>query len=179
MKKVILIFLASVLVIIVSVFVRHYFISSFYRKHLISETISGPLLFRNDAGSINLMELKGKYILLYFWNPAGEGDGESLEKYREMCSIGLLKTDSRIRTFTVQCDPDSAPGTTEAASPETGGIPVPALSLSENSMLEQLKINALPTVLIIGPEWEIKFRGSSLDAALKCMGALTYETGAG
>jgi hypothetical protein len=123
---------------------------------------------------IDLMQFKGKYIVLYMGDSTDKDYEKGLEKYGKMCNSRPLNTDDRVKMFAVRCNPENVSGTVETVSPEANGMPVPTLSLNENNLLEQLKVNELPTVLMISPEWKIIFRGSSLGAAYKCLVSLTY-----
>ncbi|MDR1339243.1 MAG: thioredoxin family protein [Prevotellaceae bacterium] len=133
-------------------------------------------MFRGDAGDLDISQWKGKYVVLYFLDStSGKESKDGHKKFRKICD-SRIKSDERVKIASVRCNPS---GTVETASREADDIHVPILSLNENNLLDQLKINELPTVLIIGPEWEVNFRGSSLDAAYKCILALTYAIGEG
>jgi hypothetical protein len=72
MKKIVIILSVCVFVIIVSVFAKQYFISAYYSRHIISETINVPLVFHGDAGDVDISQLKGKYVVLYFEDSTGD-----------------------------------------------------------------------------------------------------------
>jgi hypothetical protein len=175
MKKIIKIISICIFVVIEFVLVKHFIISTYFDMHIISETVKVPLVFHGDEGDVDVSQMKGKYILLYF--EGSTSDKKSMEKehgkFRKICE-SRIKNDERVKIFVVRSKPDHVSGTVETTSLEANNLPVPTLSLNENSLLEQLKINVLPTVLIIDPKYEIKFRGPSLNAAYNCLMSLTY-----
>jgi cytochrome oxidase Cu insertion factor (SCO1/SenC/PrrC family) len=172
MKKIIII-LAFVLILIVFVFGRKYYLNYSFKQNLISETINVPLRFQSDTTDVDISQLKGKYVVLYFWGSTDKNQLKGLENFQKICN-SRLKNDDRVKMFTVYCNPDSESYSAGTEYLQANNLHVSVFSLDKNILLEQLKINPLPTVLIISPEWEIKFKGSSLDVAKNCILGLTY-----
>jgi peroxiredoxin len=176
MKKVIIIFSACVLVLVASVFAIHYYFRYSFAHNLINETVNVPLTFRSDTTDVDLMQLKGKYIVLYFWDSTGKDCLKDLEKYQKIYD-SKFKNDSRVKMYAVHCNSgNESNSTTETDYLQADDCGFSSLSLYKNDILqEQLKINAFPTVLIISPDWKIKFRGS-IDDAYYCILGLTYSS---
>ncbi|MDR2008930.1 MAG: hypothetical protein LBQ22_00410 [Bacteroidales bacterium] len=164
MKKIIIISSVCVLGLVASVFAIQYYFKYSLAHNLINETINVPLIFRSDTTDVDLMQFKGSYIVLYFWG-ADKDCLKGLEKYQNMYD-SKLKNDSRVKMYAIHCHSGNE------SCPATG---IEYLQANNFGFLqEQLKINTLPTVLIISPEWKLKFRGS-IDDAYYCILGLTYS----
>jgi cytochrome oxidase Cu insertion factor (SCO1/SenC/PrrC family) len=170
MKKIIIIVAVSSCVLILAFIFAGKYSSCSFKRNLISEAIHVPLIFQKDTTDVDISQLKGQFIVLYFGDSTGKNRLKSHEKFMKICS--RMENDDRVKLFAVHCNPDNGPVETENL--QANGSHVQTLSLGSNILLEQLKINDIPTVLIISPEWEIKFRGSP-DAAYTCLLGLTYE----
>ncbi|MDR1102702.1 MAG: hypothetical protein LBL42_02990 [Tannerella sp.] len=95
MKKTIIISLACVLIPVA--FARNCYLTSYYSRHLISETINVPLVFRGDAGDLDISQWKGEYVVLYFLDLISDKESkESHKKFRKICD-SRIKNDERVK----------------------------------------------------------------------------------
>ena len=173
MKKNIIIFLTCVLVVLAFVFARNYYISYSIKRHVISEAINFPLRFQSDTSDVDVLSLKGKYIVLYFWDSADKNCLNGLEKYREMYD-SRLKNDDRVQLYAVHSHSGNDSYSAGVDYLQANNFMFPTYSLSDpDILLEQLKIKSFPTTIIISPEWKIVFKGS-LNSAFSSILNYTY-----
>jgi hypothetical protein len=173
MKKIIIIFLVCVLVVVTFVFARSYYISYSIKRHVISEAINSPLRFQSDTADVDILSLKGKYIVLYFWDSTDKNCLKGLEKYEEMYN-SRLKNDDRVQLYAIHSRVGNDSYSAGAGYLQANNFMFPTYSLSNSDiLLEQLKIKSFPTTIIISPEWKIVFRGS-LNSAFSSILNYTY-----
>jgi peroxiredoxin len=173
MKRGIIIFLACVLAVVAFVYVRSFYISYSLKRNIISEAITVPLKIRSDATDVDIMSLKGKYIVLYFWNSADKNCLKGLEKFREMYN-SRLKNDDRVQLYAVHSHSGNDSYSAGVDYLQANSFTFPTFSLSsQDKILNELKIKSFPTTVIISPEWKIVFRGSTKSAFSSIL-AYTY-----
>jgi hypothetical protein len=173
MKRGIIIFLTCVLALVAFVYARSYYISYSFKRHVISEAINVPLKLQNDVTDADILSLKGKYTVLYFWDSTDKNCLKGLEKYREMYN-SRLKNDDRVQLYAIHCHSGNDSHSAGSDYLQANNLTFPTFSLSNHDIiLEQLKIKSFPATVIISPERKIVFRGS-LDPAFSSILAYTY-----
>jgi hypothetical protein len=174
MKKFLIIFLSCVLLLVIAVFLRSFYISYYFKHNIINETVDFPVNFETDTVIVDISQLQEEYLLFYFEDSIPSN--KELKKIQSVYKSRLMQ-DNRVKIYIVENDSKGKTDPDRTDFSQANGICFPVISSGGNeTLLKNLQIKSFPTALIISKDStkrEIRCRGS-LAVAVDCLLALTY-----
>jgi thiol-disulfide isomerase/thioredoxin len=138
-----------------------------YTGNIEAVEISNDIIFKNTNNqAVNISKLKGKVILLDFWNSHCGVCFREFPKVQTM--YDKYKTNANVKLYSVNSffqDIDKDGDALRFIKQRSYTFPV--LICKEESTLKKMKIIAYPAVLIIDKNGELVFRGNIEDADKK------------
>mgnify|MGYP002571375838 CR=1 FL=1 len=128
----------------------------------VEQIIDIPILFQDNAGNnISLSDFKGKYVIFDFWNSSCSACIRAFPNVQV-----LYEKLSETKTFEIYSVFCWMAKRNEAS--QTGvdilfqrGYSFPILSMDiNNPILQKMRINSFPTVIIFDPDGRLIFRGN-------------------
>ena len=92
---------SCLLLLIASVFIRHFYLRWNFSKNLITEVIDFPIVFQDDKDVMDISQLKDKFVVLYFFD--SECSDKDISKFRKKYDDSRIKDDDRVIIYSIDC----------------------------------------------------------------------------